>query len=41
MLDTTIRQIMRWNMLIMMMMMPMMMMLMINDNANNDMNTEH
>lgn len=32
MLDTTLRQILRWNML---------MMMLINDNANNDMNTEH
>jgi len=35
MLDTTIRQILRWNVLMMLMMM------LINDNANNDMNTEH
>lgn len=38
MLDTTIRQILRWNVLMMMLMM---MMMLINDNANNDMNTEH
>lgn len=36
MLDTTIRQILRWNVLMMMLMM-----MLINDNANNDMNTEH
>lgn len=36
MLDTTLRQILRWNMLMMMLMM-----MLINDNANNDMNTEH
>lgn len=36
MLDTTLRQILRWNMLMMMLMM-----ILINDNANNDMNTEH
>lgn len=37
MLDTTLRQILRWNMLMMMLINDQM----INDNANNDMNTEH